>query len=158
MSPERDVDTGPGFRLWPPVAIGAPLVLGLVVSGIVGDRLPASSATTTVGWVLVAAFAVWNGWALVAMARHDTALLPGGATTTVVRRGPFAVSRNPLYVGLLVLSAGVALLAASAWALLALPVEWALLRWGAVLPEERYLSAKFGQEYDDYAGRVRRWL
>jgi protein-S-isoprenylcysteine O-methyltransferase Ste14 len=145
MSPERDVDTGPGFRLWPPVSIGA-------------DPLPATSATTTAGWALVAAFAVWNGWALVAMARHDTALLPGGATTTVIRRGPFAVSRNPLYVGLLVLSAGLALLAASTWALLALPVEWALLRWGAVLPEERYLSAKFGQEYDDYVARVRRWL
>jgi protein-S-isoprenylcysteine O-methyltransferase Ste14 len=158
MSPERDVDTGPGFRLWPPVSIGTPLVLGLLLSGIVGDPLAASSVTRTTGWVLVASFAVWNGWALVAMARHDTALLPGGATTAVIRTGPFAVSRNPLYVGLLVLSAGFALLAASAWALVALPLEWALLRWGAVLPEERYLSAKFGEEYDDYRRRVRRWL
>jgi protein-S-isoprenylcysteine O-methyltransferase Ste14 len=39
-----------------------------------------------------------------------------------------------------------------------LPLEWALLRWGAVLPEERYLAAKFGATYDDYTRRVRRWL
>lgn len=151
-------DHGPGFRLWPPVSVGVPLVIGLLLSGLAGDPLPSSSATTAGGWVLVVAFAAWNGWALVTMARHDTALLPGGATTTVIRTGPFARSRNPLYVGLLVLSAGLALLAASAWALVALPAEWALLQWGAVLPEEGYLSEKFGPEYDAYLAQVRRWV
>ena len=92
------------------------------------------------------------------MARRRTALLPGGATTSVIDTGPFARSRNPLYVGLLALSAGLALLAGSLWALVALPLEWALLRWGAVLPEERYLAAKFGPAYADYTARVRRWL
>jgi protein-S-isoprenylcysteine O-methyltransferase Ste14 len=38
------------------------------------------------------------------------------------------------------------------------PLAWALLRWGAVLPEERYLTAKFGPVYTAYAARVRRWL
>jgi protein-S-isoprenylcysteine O-methyltransferase Ste14 len=151
-------DTGPAFRLWPPVSVGAPLVLGLVVSSWAGDPLPASSVTTAAGWLLIAAFAVWNGWALATIARHRTALLPGGETTVVIDRGPFARSRNPLYLGLLALSGGVGLLAGSAWALVALPLEWALLRWGAVLPEEHYLAAKFGAAYADYTGRVRRWL
>ena len=101
---------------------------------------------------------MWNGWALVTIARHRTALLPGGETTTVIDRGPFAWSRNPLYLGLLAGSAGVGLVAASMWALLALPLELALLHWGAVVPEERYLAAKFGTTYADYTGRVRRWL
>jgi protein-S-isoprenylcysteine O-methyltransferase Ste14 len=68
------------------------------------------------------------------------------------------VSGDPLYVGLLVLSAGFALLTGSLWALVALPVEWGLLRWGAVLPEERYPSGKFGADHADYTRRVRRWL
>jgi protein-S-isoprenylcysteine O-methyltransferase Ste14 len=114
--------------------------------------------TAGLGWLLLAAFALWNGWALVSIAQHRTALLPGQATTTVIDRGPFARSRNPLYVGLLIGSAGVALLAGSMWALIALPVEWALLRWGAVVPEEQYLAAKFGPAYVDYTARVRRWL
>ena len=144
--------------MWPPVAVGGPLVLGLLVSQVVGDPLAGSPVTVFLGWLLVAAFAVWNGWALVTIAKHRTALLPGGETTTVIDRGPFAWSRNPLYVGLLAGSAGVALLAGSMWALIALPLEWALLRWGAVMPEERYLAAKFGATYTDYTGRVRRWL
>ena len=133
-------------------------MLGILVSAWVGDPLDASLLTARLGWLLVAAFVVWNGWALIMIGRHRTALLPGGATTTVIDRGPFAWSRNPLYVGLLVGSAGVALLATSVWALVALPLEWALLRWGAVVPEERYLTAKFGSTYTEYAGRVRRWL
>jgi protein-S-isoprenylcysteine O-methyltransferase Ste14 len=151
-------DGGPAFRLWPPVSVGGPLLVGVVLSGALGDPLPASPVTRALGWALVAAFVLWNGWALVTMARHRTALLPGGETTVVIDHGPFGRSRNPLYVGLLVLSAGMALLTASGWALAALPLEWALLRWGAVLPEERYLTAKFGAAYTDYTAQVRRWL
>jgi protein-S-isoprenylcysteine O-methyltransferase Ste14 len=144
--------------MWPPVAVGGPLALGLLASRVLGDPLVASSVTAVSEWLLVVAFAFWNGWALVTIARHRTALLPGAASTTVIDSGPFARSRNPLYVGLLVGSAGVALLAGSLWALIALPLEWVLLRWGAVVPEEHYLAAKFGAAYADYTGRVRRWL
>ncbi len=140
------------------MAVGAPLVLGLLVSWLLGDPLSAPPVTAGLGWLLVAAFVGWNGWALLTIARHRTALLPGGATTTVINSGPFARSRNPLYVGLLAGSAGVSLIAGSLWALAMLPLEWALLRWGAVLPEERYLAAKFGSAYTNYSTRVRRWL
>ncbi len=151
-------DSGPSFRTWPPLAVGVPLGLGLLISALVGDPLAASSLLAVSGWLLVVAFVVWNGWALVMIARHRTALLPGGATRTVIDSGPFARSRNPLYLGLLAGSAGVALLAGSLWALVALPAEWALLTWGAVVPEERYLAGKFGAAYAEYTSRVPRWL
>jgi protein-S-isoprenylcysteine O-methyltransferase Ste14 len=144
--------------MWPPVAVGGPLGLGLLITGSVGDPLAGSSVTVVSGWLFVAAFVVWNGWALATIARHRTALLPGSATRTVIVGGPFARSRNPLYLGLLAGSAGVGLLAGSSWALVALPLEWALLRWGAVVPEERYLAAKFGAAYAEYTSRVPRWL
>jgi protein-S-isoprenylcysteine O-methyltransferase Ste14 len=156
--PDVRPDTGPSFRLWPPVSVGVPLVSALVVTWSAGDPWGSSGVATGLGWILLGVFVVCNGWSLLAMARHGTGLLPGQASTTILDRGPFRISRNPLYVGLLVLSAGIALLAGSLWAVLALPVEWALLRWGAVLPEERYLSAKFGDEYADYRTRVRRWV
>ena len=123
-----------------------------------GDALGASAVTMVLGWLLVVAFMVWNGWALLTIAAHRTALLPGGETTRVIDSGPFARSRNPLYLGLLAAAAGTALLAGSLWALIALPLEWALLRWGAVVPEERYLSEKFGPVYTSYTDRVPRWL
>ncbi|MET0866333.1 MAG: isoprenylcysteine carboxylmethyltransferase family protein [Nakamurella sp.] len=149
----------PAYRLWPPIALGVPLVTGVAVTAVVGDPFPLSpEVCRVVGVVLVAVFAIWNGWSLIVMAAHRTALLPGGATRVVLDRGPFGYSRNPLYLGLIVLDIALALLWPSAWALLFVPVGIALLFWGAIAPEEQYLSSKFGAEYDDYRRRVRRWL
>lgn len=149
----------PAYRVWPPVALGVPLVVGVTISAMAGDpfTLP-SEAARVVGVVLIAVFAGWNGWTLTVMAAHRTALLPGGATRVVLDRGPFRVSRNPLYVGLVVLDAGLALWWPSMWALILVPVGMAVLWWGAIAPEERYLEAKFGTEYQQYRRRVRRWL
>ena len=146
------------FRLWPPVAIGVPLLAGLVVSSTWDDPVELGSWRTPVGWLLLVFFAVWNGWALWLFARHQTALLPGGATTSMIASGPYRVSRNPLYVGLLALYLAIALLASSFWTLVLFPLAVALVLWGAILPEERFLETRFGEPYDDYRAKVRRWL
>jgi protein-S-isoprenylcysteine O-methyltransferase Ste14 len=110
------------------------------------------------GWVLVLLFVVWNGWSLWLFARHETGLLPGQPTEAMIAEGPYRLSRNPLYVGLLTLYLALALLTGSSWALLLFPVAVLLVLWGAILPEERFLHARFGAAYDDYRRRVRRWL
>ena len=149
----------PAFRIWPPVALGVPLAAGLVLTATVGDPVSiASAATRWVGGTLAIAFVLWNGWTLWVMATNRTAVLPGGATVLILRSGPFRFSRNPLYVGLIALDVAVALLAPSFWALVFVPIGVVALSWGAIRPEERYLSDKFGTEYDAYRARVRRWL
>lgn len=149
----------PDYRIWPPIALGVPLLAGVILTATAGDPLPlAGNGARVVGAVLVVLFGIWNGWALAVMAAHRTALLPGGATRVVLDRGPFRLSRNPLYLGLIVLDVALALLWPSVWALIFVPIGVTLLAWGAILPEERYLGIKFGAEYDDYRRRVRRWL
>ncbi|GLZ50200.1 hypothetical protein Acsp06_63850 [Actinomycetospora sp. NBRC 106375] len=149
----------PAYRIWPPVALGVPLLIGVGITAAAGDPVtwPVGAARGA-GLVLVVVFALWNGWALWLMGRHRTALLPGGATRTILDRGPFGLSRNPLYLGLIVLVVALALLWPSFWAVVSVPVGVAALWWGAILPEERYLRAKFGAEYAAYCARVRRWL
>ena len=153
------MNDAPGYRIWPPIALGVPLLVGVIITATAGD--PFTLPTTTariVGTVLLVAFGIWNGWTLAVMAGNRTAVLPGGSTRVVLDRGPFRLSRNPLYVGLIVLDVALALLWPSACALVGVPVGIALLYWGAIAPEEQYLSRKFGAEYDDYRRRVRRWL
>jgi protein-S-isoprenylcysteine O-methyltransferase Ste14 len=135
------------------------LLAGGILTATIGDPFSLSHpAVRVAGVVLCIMFAVWNGWALAMMAANNTAVLPGGATRTILDRGPFRISRNPLYVGLIILNVGLALLWPSTWALMCVPVGIALLFWGAIVPEEEYLSAKFGEEYDAYRSRVRRWI
>jgi protein-S-isoprenylcysteine O-methyltransferase Ste14 len=149
----------PAYRLWPPVALGVPLLAGIVLTAVAGDPVALPVAASAIGAVvLLLAFALWNGWALWLMGRHRTALLPGGSTRVILDRGPFRVSRNPLYLGLIALDVALALLWPSFWALVLTPVGVAALWWGAIVPEERYLREKFGTEYDEYCARVRRWL
>src|SRR5690349_1037836 len=94
----------PAYRIWPPVALGVPLVTGLVMSAVIGDPVAlADGPTRVLGTVLIVAFLLWNGWTLWVMASHRTSVLPGGATTVILEWGPFGLSRNPLYVGLIAL-------------------------------------------------------
>jgi protein-S-isoprenylcysteine O-methyltransferase Ste14 len=146
------------FRLWPPVAIGGPLVAGWLATLLWGDPVDLGGWRLALGWVLVLLFAIWNGWSLWLFRRHDTGLLPGQETHAMIEEGPFRLSRNPLYVGLLGLYVGLALLAPTFWGLVLFPAAVLLVLWGAIRPEERYLHERFGATYDDYARRVRRWL
>ena len=103
-------------------------------------------------------FAGWNGWSLWLFSRHETGLLPGQVTRAMIEEGPYRLSRNPLYLGLLALYLGLTLLTPTFWGLILLPLAVLLLLWGAIRPEERFLHERFGARYDSYTRRVRRWL
>jgi protein-S-isoprenylcysteine O-methyltransferase Ste14 len=74
------------------------------------------------------------------------------ATTGIYER-----MRNPMYVGLLLLTGGIGIALASDWTLTLLIPMALVLHYGVVLREERYLEAKFGDEYRRYKARVPRW-
>jgi protein-S-isoprenylcysteine O-methyltransferase Ste14 len=154
----RGPDDTVAFRLWPPVAVGAPLLVGWCATLRWGDPVDLGGWRVPLGWVLVVFFAGWNGWSLWLFARHETGLLPGQATHTFIQEGPYRLSRNPLYVGMLALYLGLALLAPTFWGLVLSPAAALLLLWGAIRPEERFLRERFGDPYDAYTRRVRRWL
>ncbi len=147
-----------GFRLWPPVGVGAPLLAGWLATARWGDPFALGAWRVPLGWLLVVLFAGWNGWSLWLFARHDTGLLPGQATHAMIEEGPYRLSRNPLYVGMLALYLGLALLAPTFWGLVLFPAAVLLVLWGAIHPEEEFLHERFEEPYDDYRRRVRRWL
>jgi len=92
------------------------------------------------------------------MGRNHEDPNPYEPTRAIVDTGIYGRTRNPIYLGLMLVMAGVAILANSVWQVVALILCFLLLRFGVVIPEERYLSRKFGASYDDYRRRVRRWL
>jgi protein-S-isoprenylcysteine O-methyltransferase Ste14 len=79
-------------------------------------------------------------------------------TTALVTDGLYRYSRNPIYLALSSAHIAVALAAASPWALLFLVPALVVVRHGVIAREERYLAAKFGEDYARYRARVRRWL
>jgi protein-S-isoprenylcysteine O-methyltransferase Ste14 len=99
-----------------------------------------------------------DGWASETFRRRATAVQPWKPSTALVGGGPYGFTRNPIYVGFALVYVGVAVLSRS-WTMLALLAPCLILTdRGVIAREERYLSAKFGADYDAYRARVRRWL
>jgi len=80
------------------------------------------------------------------------------STTAIVKSGAFGITRNPTYLALTFLLAAIAIAFNSAWLLASTVLAVLLTHNLVVLPEERYLDAKFGAEYTEYKARVRRWI
>ncbi len=78
--------------------------------------------------------------------------------STLVTRGIYRVTRNPMYLGMLGVLAGWAVWLGNIAAWLGLPLSMALLTVLQIRPEERILAERFGAEFERYAARVRRWL
>jgi len=83
---------------------------------------------------------------------------PYQPTHAIVSTGVYRLTRNPIYIGLLIVVMAVAISVNRVWVLLSIVPLFLLLQFGVVLREERYLSTKFGSGYDDYRRRVRRWI
>ena len=90
--------------------------------------------------------------------RNKTPFDPAKATLKIVRQGPFRLSRNPMYLALLLLMAGTGVFTGSIWMCLAVPVLLIALDITAVRPEEEYLERHFGDRYLEYKTKVRRWF
>ena len=87
-----------------------------------------------------------------------TSPLPIKPTTAIVATGPYRFTRNPMYVGLAALYLGITLWVDSLWPVLFLPAVLFMIQRFVIAREERYLEAKFGDQYRGYKARVRRWI
>jgi protein-S-isoprenylcysteine O-methyltransferase Ste14 len=98
--------------------------------------------------------------AMVAFARAKTTMNPfkPGEASMLVTRGVFRLTRNPMYLSLLLYLLAWALVLASWVALLFLPLFVLSIHRFQIAPEERVLASLFGPAYADYKASVRRWL
>mgnify|MGYP000703100145 FL=1 len=154
-------DDPPPVAVHPPVLYGGAFLLAVVLEWLVplGPRIawPEGLRHGAASMLLVfgLCFAAWAAWLFY---RAGTGIPTWQAARRLVMRGPYAISRNPMYVGVSAAYAGLALAIANAWALLLLiPVSVVMDRL-VIAREEPYLEARCGQPYRDYRARVRRWL
>jgi protein-S-isoprenylcysteine O-methyltransferase Ste14 len=134
-------------------------------AGVLLDRLvpwsPAWMRTELprgIAWLLMIV-AVGLGIASVGWLRwRRTTVLPHGQPTHLVTDGPYAMSRNPIYVALTCAYCAGAVLVARVWPLVFL-VGPLLVMQQLIIPfEEQRMRAAFGERYEDYCRRVRRWI
>ena len=143
------------------VVFGIPFLAGIALQLAVPLSLPRRFFTPAV--VSGGAVFIIVGAAIVVLARrefarHDQPTDPGFPTSKVVTTGVFSVSRNPMYLGGVCILVGIALVVNLPWALVLLLPALVACQYVLIAPEERYLAAKFSEEYAMYTATVHRWL
>jgi len=143
----------------PPIAWAVAVLGGLALNWLL--PLPFVPATVPAGWLGATVFALalaLFAWAIVTITRAGSNVPTNRPTTTIVDRGPYRLTRNPIYLGMVLGLIGLAIALNSLWLLLTLVPFALVIRYGVVASEEAYLERKFGDDYRRYRARVRRWL
>ncbi len=93
-----------------------------------------------------------------AFKKHDTTVKPFEESSALVTDGVFRITRSPMYLGMILILIGVAMLLGSAAPFAVVLLLAALLDRGFVTPEEQKLEDTFGERFRQYRRRVRRWI
>jgi protein-S-isoprenylcysteine O-methyltransferase Ste14 len=143
----------------PPIALLLAFVAGLALDWL--HPLPFVPTGLPHAWVGAGVFVLGLAlvvWAIRTFKAAGTPVQGYKPTSAIVDRGPYRFTRNPIYGGMFVGLAGLAVAFDTLWLLVALVAFFAIIRFGVVAREEAYLDRKFGDAYRDYKARVRRWL
>jgi len=142
-----------------PTPIWAALLLVLLYLAGVGLGWQAGLRQMTAGAVLLAAGFLVSAAGVLTFRRAGTQVQPNSASNKqLVTHGPYAFTRNPMYVGMLTITLGVALLV-GAPLMFAAPVLLFLLDNFIIIPfEEAKMERQFGDAYRAYKAKVRRWI
>ncbi len=157
MAGKDDADN-PGVAAPPPLVFGGALAAGLLAHRLRPTPFLPRAVARPLGWLLLGGGLLLGGSGIRALRNAGTNVDPYKPTTAFVAVGPYRFTRNPLYLALTMMYAGISFLARSLWAFTLLPGVLAVIRCGVIEREERYLERKFGAEYRRYKARVRRWV
>lgn len=157
----REIDDGvaaPSAVPWPPLIFGAAAIaaIGLARERPLRRRLP--TGVRALGAAALAAGLGLDVAAMATMRRHRANILPHRPATALVTSGPFALTRNPIYLGNTLALAGAGLLSSNPWLPLGAALAARAVADLAIVPEERHMAARFGEDWTAYARRVPRWL
>lgn len=148
------------LRIVPPI-FG--LICALMMLGIAKFLPPANLLFP--GQKIIAALIIVIGLlldiiAVIQFRKHITTISPFNPekTVSIVTNGVFAISRNPMYLGMLFIMMGIGILLGNPMNIIILIGFVAIITIFQIKPEEEILEAKFGHDYLAYCGNVRRWI
>ena len=143
---------------YPPIYFFVSLMVMIALHYLAPIHLLLSTPLRYAGGALVVAGICVVAVAANAFSRVGTPVVPFEKSTVVVTNGLFRFSRNPMYLGMVMVLVGVALLLGSTTAFVPIPIFVWLIQYQFIFREEVFLEKLFGEEYLAYRNKVRRWL
>jgi protein-S-isoprenylcysteine O-methyltransferase Ste14 len=159
MSETHQDEARPNVRFPPPLVF-----IGFILLGLAADRfvtLPSLVIPQPISWAGLALVIV--GLVLIASAiglfrKAGENPEPWTPSATIIATGPYRFTRNPMYLGMALIQLGFGLWWPSVAVLVLVPVAVILIDRFVIAKEEHYLRSTFGEAYDGYCQKVRRWI
>ncbi len=142
----------------PPLLLLGAIGISLLLSKLSPLAPLVSSPTNLVGLVLIAGGIGLFLWTTRLFKHHKTTLHPKGKPSSLITAGPYRFTRNPIYVGFLLISLGAAIFFANILALVGPIVFFFFINTFIIPFEEQMLGHTFGEKYHSYRTRTRRWI
>jgi len=157
---KQNNERGAEVKFPPPLVYVGFIVLGIIFRYAL---FPIAASGHLLTYRLVGAAVLCMGLFLIngariLFARSGQSPIPWKPTPELLFQGPYRFTRNPMYVGLTLIQFGLGLALNNLWISVLAPVSLLVVHFLAVLPEEKYLSEKFGDSYRAYTSQVRRYL
>jgi len=160
---KKDVDrSGAAVRFPPPIA-GILTIFGGYAIGWFTPVLTAYQLDTPVrywtgGLIVFLAGLVLGAWPIRLFRDTGQNATPWSETPEIVIKGPYKFTRNPMYLMMIFVCVGFAVILSEPWIMMLIPGLALVLYHIAIKHEETYLEEKFGESYVAYKNSVRRWL
>ena len=159
MDDEAIEENPAGIKVRPPFIVIGSIFAGIAINRLLPMEIPLDRLVGVLtGVILIVASLLIVGWSFRFFARAEQDPDPMTPTESLTFDGPYARSRNPMYVAMFLFQPGVALCANNIWIAAMTVGTLAAIHFAVVLREESYLRQKFGADYVAYTGRVRRYI
>jgi protein-S-isoprenylcysteine O-methyltransferase Ste14 len=150
----------------PRVYIPPPLIYVAVflVSFLIQQMIPLdrnffySAIAANISIVLILCSLIFSIPAVIQFVRSKNSIVPLKPASSLQFRGIYALSRNPMYFGLLLLYTGIGIVKGNWWTIILIPIVIILVHLLVIKKEEAYLKRAFGEDYLNYKRQVRRWI
>ncbi len=145
-------------NIHPPVVALIHIVIAFLLGWLIPLPFAVPDVLRTIGFVLVCVGFLFGAGAFNEFRKARTTLDPHGTVKQIVTSGAYRFTRNPIYLGFLLLVIGLPLNFGFYWGILCAPFFIVTLNRLVIEREEAYLEKKFKEQYTTYKSSVRRWL
>ncbi len=145
---------------WPPLIYGAAIAAAFLLQA----HFPLDVAQTNVwiaraaGGILIATAIVLDVWAMRTLLDCHTTILPNRCSTHLVTSGPYRFTRNPIYLGYTLATAGIGLAMLNPWCIVTAMLAAGATSIIAIKREEMHLLSRFGIDFERYCNGTTRWI
>lgn len=153
--------TPPNKVPWPPILYVSSAIAAFVLGRFWGVLWIFENSTAlflAAGIIVVILGFALDFYSLFTLRKHFTTVMPTKSASNLVTSGPFSISCNPIYLGNTIITFGLTLLFQSFWYLLFGLVAAVITNEIVIKREEHHLLEMFGDKWENYTHRVRRWL